>query len=1116
MRCNAGTDGFVAVSSQIAGCNGDTEHAIRVNRARIRGVVDRQGNHVARFEFAFDFARDGDGALRNFTRVEDVVCSDGVNAENRRGASWRNSVNGIGALRGDVARVARCIVRHDAGGDEVAGQQISLGNVFAKQSIRIHLRNVCLTVHGKYDGVACSKFAGHSTRDRQRAGGDCAGFSDIDDVVSCDRVNCEHGCDGIRARGVNHITVISRDGRGVVIGIVRDDRGVDFFGAIVDQGSRANSDAVNTIHIDGTTEVLPVYGQRHLIASSKAASHFTGDGDGGGCRFKAVNDVVCGDLINAQHGRRRHSVNAIAVNSGNSTHVVRGVMCRHAGGNDLACIRRQISRGDVDGEFTIGVDGAREWFVVDGECDDIAHFELAGDLAGDRCVDNTRFRDVDDVVCCHRINAKDGAGVNWTRDVNDVGALCRDRRNVACVVVCSDAAVDQLGAVSAEVCGGNSNRVSAICGNRTREWFVVDGESHDVTVRELANHLTRDGDGGVAGFGCVDDVVCRDFVDHQRGVGWTRCVNDVLVINRNDADVVGHIMRSDCDRELFETFSRQINRVNRNTEGATGIDIARERVLIDREGDNVTRFKFTRDFAGDHGARCCRLSRIDDVVNGNWIDADAGGASAGSYSVNQVVVVGGDGAHVVRSVRRRHGDGGDGVWIIHQVSSVNVVDGESPVGVDGACFGVAIHHHRDDVARLEFTCHPTCDGGGGVAGLGRIDDVVCRHRVNDETGGLAVWSSGINHVAVQGRDGAGHARQTVRNNSGFDLFTCIGKQVSRGNADAENTTGVDIASKDGVIDDERDNIVVAEIAGDLARDGRVGRRRFCGVDGVIRRDSVEVDGHGFSHGDDGDRFRHHSFSVARFVGEDNLNWVFAVHQTGTVCTAVGGCCPVTVFIDGRGEFHAIDGDLDSGAGLTRAMEGGFGIAGDAVVGVAARVVGGIVRQATRTCDDGIDDQGMCGACAYQCVRARDHIDHDVVLAVGQSLAAGIQCPVAIGVGCYELFNNSACTPDDFDAQFVAGSQVGNRAFDLQSVVIGDEVAIAGTTVDRTVGCIVNGLNDDACGWHGRWSGRSATTAAATTQCGSTDERSPGTERIEAGSCDKKTAQSKSFGHLAAT
>ena len=30
------------------------------------------------------------------------------------------------------------------------------------------------------------------------------------------------------------------------------------------------------------------------------------------------------------------------------------------------------------------------------------------------------------------------------------------------------------------------------------------------------------------------------------------------------------------------------------------------------------------------------------------------------------------------------------------------------------------------------------------------------------------------------------------------------------------------------------------------------------------------------------------------------------------------------------------------------------------------------------------------------------------------------------------------------------------------------------------------------------------------------KRNPGTERIEAGSCDKKTAQSKSFGHLAAT
>ena len=384
-------------------------------------------------------------------------------------------------------------------------------------------------------------------------------------------------------------------------------------------------------HVAG--KVLAIDGEGDLVTNGEFAGDMAGDGDVAGV-FTGANDVVSGDGVDGQRSLRR-----IGRTGGVDNVILRGGSEAAAGaGNrpfDLGVgVVEQICGGDiVDAVAAVRIYVGGVFLAVERKRDFVASDKGASDFTGDGGGALPCFGAVDDVVAGYRIDGECSfqAG-RWC------GAWNRIKRDVSIdAIILQRSSGSATGAVDGAVNGGvwivdefvsrHTNAVGAVGSRRGGVGVAVDLEGNDIARGVFAGDLTGNGD-VAGGFGYADDVVWRDFVDHQRGLGVDVARLNHVVLRGGGIRATG---ASDAAFDLGVGVRCKFAGGDGFAEAAVGGNRHSVRLAVEREGDGVTRSEHAGDFTGD-GDKAGVFRSEDDVVTSDGVNGDGSlGARRGQW-----------------------------------------------------------------------------------------------------------------------------------------------------------------------------------------------------------------------------------------------------------------------------------------------------------------------------------------------------------------------------------------------------------------------------------------------------------------------------------------------------
>ena len=612
---------------------------------------------------------------------------------------------------------------------------------------------------------------------------------------------------------------------------------------------------------------------------------------------------------------------------------------------------------------------------------------------------------------------------------------------VACGIRGDHAGGDGFVCVGNEVSCGDGDGVVAGCVYATCEGLVVDRECDDVACFEFTRHTTNDGNGGLASFCGIDDVVGGNGIDRDRGGGSRRTcgVYSVWVVVGDGALVAVGIGGEQRSFDDIGGVACEIGFSNRNAEVACSVNCAFVACAVEGEGDFVASFEFARGFAFDvdAGGGVCAA---DEVVVSDSVKDEGSGSEVGAKGVNDIGVCSNDVAFVACAVCGVQGGVDFGVGVSGEVGDG---DRDAVAAICEHCAEecFAIDGEGDFVARLEFTKGFAFDVCGCIGPVfSTNDDVVSGNAFDGECGRTCVGRCVVREVGVCGGNDASIACGIGHGDASGDGFVRVCQEVCCGNGNFVRTCDVYRTCEGFAVDGEGDDLACFEFARGFACDvGVAVGAGFCAADGVVSGDGVNAEGDVAHACADEDRCCVDGAGVARNVGEGDDDGVLPACEA-VACVGARGD-PLAVCAHYSGEGLAIDDEFDGGTWFTGAAECGLGVGGDVVACAAACVVGGVVRETASARGNGVNGEGGAINCGGA-IRI-GNFDFGCVGAVWQCIARrNFDGVVAVGIGnCGVGFA--------VDGDFNGGTRYGFAAV-AGGFVVGNTVGIvaARVTVSR--------------------------------------------------------------------
>ena len=551
------------------------------------------------------------------------------------------------------------------------------------------------------------------------------------------------------------------------------------------------------------------------------AANVTGDRDLL-VHLDVVDDVVRGNRVDRDAGAGR--VRSDRVMGASAVGAAHAVNAADRGGDTLA---RDSAAGHADAVAAVRGHGAgANHRAADHQGHRVARVGATTDAAGHlyRLAD---FDVVDDVVRRHIVDRDAGRSVGGTDIVGRLCAVC-----AAGGILAADRSRDRL---AGHRTARHADAVAAVGGHRAgADHGIADHQGNGVTRVGAAADAARDLH-GLVHLDVVDDVVCRDVIDGDRGAGRIHAHSVSLAGAVGAARSVGAVDHGG-DGLALNGAAQHVDAV---------ASIGRHGAGANHRAANHQRDHIARMGVATHGARHRHLlvgfNVVDRVVCRDAVDRDRGAGRVdrdivrdrGREAVARRVVGGHTGCHA----------GLDGV-IGQQVSGLDIdaVDQLTAlISNNQSAIGVAVDQQRDRVTQFDVAAHRAADIRVGCLGLDVIDDVVAGDGVDGDIGGNV-------EVGCDSRSrcsrGAGRSCRVGGGDAGVDGV--VGDQVGCLDVDAVDQrragatgyhAGIGVA-----IDQQRDDIANLDVAANGAGNHGGGLGCFGDVDDVVAGNGADGDG----------------------------------------------------------------------------------------------------------------------------------------------------------------------------------------------------------------------------------------------------------------------------------